>query len=165
MDYCLNFGWYSQKCWQKNLILWWYSWNAKKKNWNHLVPRMGPRAYFRLRRAAAPAAGASRFHRGLRRCAAEAKNALGPILGTRWFQFILFLHFMKPPKYQIFCQHFCETTQNSNNNPWNQVPKKKMSGFLLKPEFDQNIVLVCMISSATDYRCPFLYCFLEILIV
>ena len=97
---------------------------CKKKNWNHLVPRMGPRAYFRLRRAAAPAAGASRFHRGLRRCAAEAKNALGPILGTRWFQFILFLHFMKPQKFQIFCQHFCETTQNSNNYPWNQVTKK-----------------------------------------
>ena len=128
MDYCLNFGWYSQKCWQKNLILWWYSWNAKKKKWNHLVPRMGPRAYFRLRRAAAPAAGASRFHRGLRRCAAEAKNALGPILGTRWFQFILFLHFMKPQKFQIFCQHFCETTQNSKNYPWN-LASKKMSDF------------------------------------
>ena len=25
MDYSLNFGWYSQKCWQKNLKLWWYS--------------------------------------------------------------------------------------------------------------------------------------------
>ena len=93
----------------------------QKKNWNHLVPRMGPRAYFRLRRAAAPAAGASRFYRGLRRCAAEAKNALGPILGTRWFQFILFLHFMKPQKFQIFWQQFCETTQYSNNNPWNRA--------------------------------------------
>ena len=28
---------------------------------------------------------------------------------TRWFQFILFLHSMKPPKFQIFCQHFRET--------------------------------------------------------
>ena len=31
MDYCLNFGWYSRKWWQKKLKLWWYSWKAKKK--------------------------------------------------------------------------------------------------------------------------------------
>ena len=39
-----NFGWYSRKWWQKKLKLWWYSWKAKKKNWNHLVPRLGSRA-------------------------------------------------------------------------------------------------------------------------
>ena len=123
MDYCFNFGWYSQKCWQKNLKLWWYSWNAKKKiettwclGWarGHIfapaAQRLRPRALRALPR--------------LPRCAADAKNALGPTLGTRWFQFILFLHSMKPPKFQIFCQHFCETTQNSNNYPWNQVTKK-----------------------------------------
>ena len=38
-----NFWWYSRKCWQKKLKLWWYSWNAKKKNWNHLLARLGPR--------------------------------------------------------------------------------------------------------------------------
>ena len=32
---------------------------------------------------------------------------------------------MKPPKFQFFCPHFRETTQNSNNNLWNQVKKKK----------------------------------------
>ena len=46
MDYFFNFGWYSRKCWQKNLKLWWYSWNAKKKKWNHLVPGVGPRVFF-----------------------------------------------------------------------------------------------------------------------
>ena len=30
IDY-LNFGWYSQKCWQNKIKLWWYSWKAKKK--------------------------------------------------------------------------------------------------------------------------------------
>ena len=52
-------------------------------------------------------------------------EARGPSLGTRWFQFILFLPSMKPPKFQFFCPHFRETTQNSNNNLWNQVTKKK----------------------------------------
>ena len=81
----------------------------KKINWTHLVPRLGPRT-------SAPASA----------------PALGPSLGTRWFQFILFLHFMKPPKFQFFCQHFRETTQNSKNNKWNQVTKKKNEWFPIK---------------------------------
>ena len=46
----------------------------KKKNWNHLVPRLGPSAYFRLRRAAAPAAGAVALYRVRSRSAAEANT-------------------------------------------------------------------------------------------
>ena len=84
-----NFWCYSRKCWQKELKLLWYSWNAKKKKWNHLLPRLGPRG-------SAPASA----------------PPLGPRLCSRWFQFILFLHFMKPPKFQFFCQHFRETTNN-----------------------------------------------------
>ena len=112
IDYFLNFWWYSRKRWQKNLKLWWYSWNAKKKiettwclGWALGAP---------LR----PSLRASRS-------APASAPPLGPSLGTRWFQFILFLHVMKPQKFQIFWQQFCETTQNSNNNPWNQVTKKK----------------------------------------
>ena len=52
-------------------------------------------------------------------------EARGPSLGTRWFQFILFLPSMKPPKFQFFCPHFRETTQNSNNNQWNPGHKNK----------------------------------------
>ena len=105
-----NFWWYSRKCWQKKLKLWWYSWNAKKKNWNHLLARLGPRG-------SAPASA----------------PPLGPSLASKWFQFILFLHFMKPPKFQFFCQHFRETTKK---NQWNQVTKK-MNGFVLEVFFGE----------------------------
>ena len=96
----------SQKCWQK---IWYFGGFMKCKNkinWNHLVPRMGPRAFFasaaqrrrpRWKREA-PAAGAAARRR--------RKYALGPILGTRWFQFFFFCISWIPPKYQIFLPTF-----------------------------------------------------------
>ena len=41
----------------------------------------------------------------------------------------VFLPSMKPPKFQFFCQHIRETTQNSNNIQWNWV-SKNISGFV-----------------------------------
>ena len=82
----------------------------QKKKSNHLLPRLGSRG---SARASAPHLGSS--------------------LGISWFQFILFLHFMKPPKFQFFCQHFRETCKNSRKNAWNQFTRKKMNGFLVKP--------------------------------
>ena len=52
--------------------------------------------------------------------------ALEPSLGTRWFQFILFLPSMNTTKVSIFSVTiFVNTTQNSNNNPWIPGHKNK----------------------------------------
>ena len=59
---------------------------VKKKKLKPPGAQAGPEGVLGLRRSAAPAAALARF--------------------------ILFLTFMKPPKFQIFCQHFRETTKN-----------------------------------------------------
>ena len=93
----------SQKCWQK---IWYFGGFMKCKNkinWNHLVPRLGPR--------------------GGAEAGAEPR---GPSLGTRWFQFILFLDFMNTTKVSNFSGNiFVNTTQNLNNNPWIPGHKNK----------------------------------------
>ena len=65
-------------------------------NWNHLVPRLG----------------LWKFDGGRRRPSASSNpsaNFHGPSLGTRWFQFISFSHFMKPPKPSRFQLIFLST--------------------------------------------------------
>ena len=107
MDYCLNFVWYSQKCWQKNLETLVLFMKCKIKKRNHLVLRVGPK----------PEGIRARFaiYRGF------GGEKCPRTLGNRCFQFHIFLYFMKSPKIQIFCQQFLWPKSKQS---WNQFQRK-----------------------------------------
>ena len=65
---------------------------CKKKKWNHLGIRMGPRTV-----------------------APVGTTVRGPSRMPKWFQIILFLHFMKPPWFQDLLPKY----------PWNHTKLKK----------------------------------------
>ena len=50
--------------------------------------------------------------------------SLRPSRRPKWFQFILFSHFMKPPLFQDLLPNFRETNKNWNKNQWKQDTKK-----------------------------------------
>ena len=92
----------SQKCWQK---IWYFGGFMKCKNkinWNHLLPRLGPRG------------------------GAEAgAEPLGPSLGSRWFHFFFCISWI-PPKLQFFLPTFSWIPPTiKKNNQWNPGHKNK----------------------------------------
>ena len=90
---------------------------VQKKNWNHLGIRLGPRTV------------APTF-------APRLTTVRGPSRMPKWFQIILFLHFMKPPWFQDLLPKYPwnhQKFQKKSMKPGHK--KKKMRSFFLKPSF------------------------------